>query len=87
MDVSFVARGDSFRGGFGADWSAMRYTLHVKRGGKTEVLTSTFAAGGESVCDDSGGHWTDDDADPATGLFCLCDAPSQFIPSLGGCAH
>jgi hypothetical protein len=39
----------------------------------------------EDLCDSTGGHWTDDDADPATGLYCVCGPGSWFIPSSGGC--
>lgn len=50
-----------------------------------EVLRAPWIAGGESICDATSGSWTDDDADPSTGLFCLCPAPKAYIPSAGGC--
>lgn len=39
----------------------------------------------EDLCDASGGLWTDDDPDPATGLYCICSPGTWFIPSSGGC--
>jgi hypothetical protein len=64
----------------------MRYEGDVDHHGVKATLDATFPAGGEDMCDDSGGSWTDDDPDPATGLYCVCEAPKSFIPSLGGCA-
>ncbi|HUJ25099.1 MAG TPA: hypothetical protein VLW85_03715 [Myxococcales bacterium] len=43
------------------------------------------AASDEDLCDSTGGKWTDDDADPATGLYCICPAATHFIPASGGC--
>ena len=42
-------------------------------------------ASDEELCDSTGGKWTDDDPDPATGLYCICRAGTGFIPSSGGC--
>jgi hypothetical protein len=39
----------------------------------------------EELCDATHGQWTDDDPDPATGLYCVCPAATSFIPSQGGC--
>lgn len=39
----------------------------------------------EDLCDSTGGRWTDDDPDPATGLYCVCSPGTWFIPSSGGC--
>jgi hypothetical protein len=39
----------------------------------------------ESICGKSKGSWFDDDADPKTGLYCVCPAGQAYIPSLGGC--
>ena len=54
---------------------------------KTEFdLVATKPVGpDESICDDSHGSWTDDDADPATGLYCVCPKKKVYIPSAGGC--
>ena len=41
----------------------------------------------EELCDATAGQWTDDDADPATGLYCVCPAGAHFIPSSGGCVR
>ena len=66
------------------------WTAHVDV--VTGALTSGTAAlqvrGGvmsEAACDDTAGSWTDDDADAATGLYCLCPAPKVLIWSAGGC--
>jgi hypothetical protein len=39
----------------------------------------------EELCDASKGQWTDDDADPKTGLYCICPGATAFIPASGGC--
>jgi hypothetical protein len=85
--VSLVTHGDSMRVTLRADWQATRYEADVDHDGAKTTLDATFPAGGESMCDDSGGSWTDDDPDPATGLYCVCEAPESFIPSLGGCTR
>src|SRR5262249_11765547 len=54
-------------------------------GGGTVTLTSDFALIGEDACDKSGGQFTDDDADPKTGLFCVCPAPKVWLHASGGC--
>ncbi len=43
------------------------------------------ATSDEELCDNTGGGWTDDDADPLTGLYCICPSPDLFIPASGGC--
>lgn len=56
------------------------------RNGETTALHATETVGpNETLCDDSGGSWADDDADPATGLFCLCATGRFYVPSEGGC--
>ena len=58
----------------------------VERDGVTTHLHATSTVGpNETICDDSGGSWADDDADPATGLYCVCNAGTSYIPSAGGC--
>lgn len=52
---------------------------------KTEVVTAKWWNGNETMCDETGGNWTDDDADPATGLFCVCPTGQTWIPAYGGC--
>lgn len=69
-----------------AAWKA-HGTIDVTIDGVTERLTATWGAGGEATCDATGGTWTDDDADPATGLYCVCGAGKSFIPSFGGCVR
>ena len=60
----------------------------ITRPGHVSHLTATGLVGpNEGLCDDSGGSWTDDDADPATGLYCICPAPKVYIASLGGCVN
>lgn len=60
--------------------------LRVSRGADEQVLQLIRPqVSDEELCDSTGGSWTDDDADPATGLYCLCAAGSSFIPAEGGC--
>src|SRR5262249_23890716 len=65
-----------------APWSG---NLTVTVGASTEVLVGHPAL--EDACDATGGLWTDDDVDPATGLFCICPAPKVLIWSEGGCTE
>ena len=53
--------------------------------GDTVLQLQRPATSDEELCDGSGGAWTDDDADPQTGLYCICPAPGAFIPAGGGC--
>ena len=62
-------------------------TMTVHYAGTTQTLTATWKNGSEDICDSSGGSWTDDDADPKTGLFCICAPHKTYIPSLGGCVR
>jgi hypothetical protein len=39
----------------------------------------------EDLCGATNGAWTDDEQDPATGLFCICKPARVFVPSAGGC--
>src|SRR5262249_20649113 len=62
-------------GSSGAGWTATvapwSGNLTVTVGSSsTEVLAGHPAL--EDACDATGGLWTDDDVDPATGLFCIC---------------
>jgi hypothetical protein len=41
----------------------------------------------ESTCESTGGTWDDDDADPATGLYCTCPPDFAYVPSAGGCVN
>ncbi len=60
--------------------------LRVLRGPEPESLQlSRPQASDEELCDQTGGQWTDDDPDPATGLYCVCPAGAAFIPAKGGC--
>ena len=76
----------------GLGWTATieGYTskLQLARTGDVTHVTATgFVGPNESICDDSQGSWTDDDADAATGLYCVCPAGKAYIPSAGGCVH
>lgn len=84
LKIVFIARGDSFTATIPDGWTE-KQSLIVTRRGASETLTSPWPAGTETMCDDTQGHWSDDDVDPATGLFCVCDAPRSYIPSQGGC--
>lgn len=48
-------------------------------------LFAPWLSGDEAACDATGGAWTDDDPDPATGLYCTCPAADLYVPSRGGC--
>jgi hypothetical protein len=52
-----------------------------------QTLVGPWVAGGESMCDATGGTWRDDDPDPKTGLYCTCAASDVYIPSRGGCVE
>lgn len=71
------------------EWTAAegaRAVLKIKlETGETIALASKYHLAGEAECDDSHGHYTDDDLDPATGLNCLCDAPKVFRHAANGC--
>jgi hypothetical protein len=60
--------------------------IQLTRSGHVTHATASGNVGpNESVCDASGGSWTDDDADAATGLYCVCPTGTAYIPSAGGC--
>jgi hypothetical protein len=86
LRVAFILRGDSFTGTITGDWNTVQH-LNIGRGVASETLSSSWLAGAEDVCDDSGGTWWDDDPDPRTGLYCTCPAPMAYIPSAGGCTN
>ena len=83
LTLTFVTRGERFSGEVGS-WGE-HSTIVITRGGKAESVVSPWLSGDEAMCDATHGHWFDDDVDKETGLFCTCDAPKSFIPSLGGC--
>ncbi len=85
VKIAFIAHGEAFSATV-PEWSE-KQRLVVTRAGHVETVTSAWKAGSEQICDDSGGAWTDDDPDPATGLYCVCASPLQYIPSLGGCTR
>jgi hypothetical protein len=84
VGLALLTHGEVFHATIPAEWSEYQH-IDVTRGGATETLASPWKAGTESMCDDTGGAWTDDDPDPDTGLYCLCASPKAYIPSLGGC--
>jgi hypothetical protein len=49
------------------------------------TLVGQWVGGDETMCRSTEGHWTDDDPDPATGLFCRCGDSRLYLPSRGGC--
>jgi hypothetical protein len=53
--------------------------------GSAQTLVGPWVAGGESMCDATGGTWRDDDPDPKTSLYCTCAARDIYLPSRGGC--
>lgn len=83
--IAFVTQGLEFTADVGP-WAPYQ-TLVVHYAGHIETLTAPWPNGSENICDASAGTWTDDDADPATGLFCICPTHKSYIPSLGGCVR
>jgi hypothetical protein len=64
------------------------HLLYLERDGSDAILAADGIVGpDETVCDESGGMWTDDDVDPGTGLYCLCPAGEVYLPSGGGCVR
>jgi hypothetical protein len=66
-------------------WAAQ---VNVVSGVLTTGSATLAVRGGvmsESACDDTAGLWSDDETDPATGLFCVCPAHKVLIWSAGGC--
>jgi hypothetical protein len=62
--------------------------LRLLRGGAPKTLQlSRPPKSDEELCDSTQGRWTDDDPDPATGLYCVCPAGTVFIPGKGGCVN
>ena len=60
--------------------------LHVTLGGHAATLRADRPVGpNEPVCDATHGVWYDEDADPSTGLYCICPGTESYIPSEGGC--
>jgi hypothetical protein len=57
----------------------------VVPGGSLRLLRPD--ASDESLCEATGGRWTDDDPDPGSGLYCACPTGRFFIPSEGGCVE
>jgi hypothetical protein len=86
LKIAFILHGDSFTGTITGDWNTVQH-LTIGRGATEEVLTSSWRAGAEDLCDDSGGTWLDDDPDPETGLYCRCPSTKEYIPSAGGCTN
>jgi hypothetical protein len=85
LRIVFVTSGEHPWTGVITGWQA-NPRMTMTRNGVTEPVVATFMNTNEDMCTESGGEWTDDDADPVTGLFCICKAPTpDWIPSLGGC--
>jgi hypothetical protein len=62
-----------------------RYEVDVEGGLGAATLTAPWVASDESECRATGGTWSDDDPDPATGLYCGCPSADLYLPSRGGC--
>ena len=81
-----------FAAASGALWTATKVAyddrLTVTGEGATSSLRAITSVGPvEALCDATQGTWLDDDADPATGLYCRCSAPEVYLPSAGGCVR
>lgn len=84
LKLVLVTRGKQWKASIGA-WNG---AMTVTRDGSTSHLAAVDQVGpSEDLCDASGGSWTDDDVDPTTGLFCVCNAGKVYIPSSGGCVR
>ncbi|HVY45799.1 MAG TPA: lamin tail domain-containing protein [Minicystis sp.] len=81
--LTYVFDGGGHRPAWHATIEDWQHALHVAVLDASGTLTGYPDS--EAQCDDSGGSWTDDDADAATGLFCICTAPKVLIWSAGGC--
>lgn len=86
LKLAFITHGDYFTGTISqwADGSG-HALMTIDHYGTTQTVTAPWLAPSETACDDSGGSWADDDADPSTGLYCVCPAKQKWIPSAGGC--
>ena len=51
----------------------------------TQALLVHGGVQSEAACDATHGKWTDDDPDPASGLFCICPLHEVLVWSAGGC--
>jgi hypothetical protein len=73
--------------GNGHPWtgSVQNYSDQSMHVGSQALQATTLVGPSETLCDQSGGAWTDDETDPTTGLFCVCGSGTFYIPSLGGC--
>ena len=69
-----------------AEVLALDGALTIDRNGESLVAKSEHTVGpNESLCDGTGGAWTDDDVDAKTGLNCVCQDGQAYVPSHGGC--
>jgi hypothetical protein len=60
--------------------------LSITRDGANDTATPEHTVGpSESLCDATGGAWSDDSIDPKTGLFCACPTGKSYVPAQGGC--
>lgn len=85
VSFTFITRGHKWTAKI-ATYS--QTTLNVTMDGVDVSLAPNDTVGpNESICDDSGGTWSDDETDPNTGLFCTCNAPQVYIPAYGGCVR
>jgi hypothetical protein len=63
-------------------------SLEIERNGRPATLRADGIVGpDETLCDASGGTWTDDDPDPRTGLYCVCPLRETYVPTEGGCVR
>ena len=88
LKIAFITKGDYFTGTISQWNDANGYAvMSIDHYGTKQTVTAPWKSGGETMCDDTGGSWTDDDADPKTGLYCVCPSTQKWIPSAGGCTH
>jgi hypothetical protein len=67
LKIVFLTTGSMFTGVVANGYATSPTTLTIKRDGTDTVLVlDRPAVADESLCDDSGGSWTDDEADPST---------------------
>lgn len=84
---------DSAGGASSASFAAMarapgapaQVTLTLAGALGSATLVAPWVASNEAMCDATGGRWSDDDPDPATGVYCRCSGGALFLPSRGGC--
>jgi hypothetical protein len=81
LEIRLRTRGRAWK----ASVDAYDGKLRLLRGAPQTLQLLRPQKSDEELCDATHGRWTDDEQDPATGLYCVCPAGTSFIPGKGGC--